>query len=84
MTKLTAALAVCLCTVLPFSANAEVSIEQSRAAYKAACKADVKKFCADAQKKGTCLKEHVKEISSECREARKAYRSAKKHEEPRT
>lgn len=68
---------------LPLAANAETSVVQSRVAYKAACKVDVKTFCAGAEKKGACLKVHVKEISSECRDARKAYRVAKKQGEPK-
>lgn len=85
MTKLTLALAVCLSTALPLAAHAGTTLEQSRAAYKSACKADLKKYCANAEKgkNGACLKEHIKDISSECKEARKAYRLVKKQEEPR-
>ena len=72
-----AALTLCFSLAYPFAANADLL--QSKAAYKAACKADIKRLCADEKgSKGACLKQHKKELSSECRDARKAYRQAKK------
>lgn len=89
MTRIATTLGLCLSlsALLPFAANAE-TLQQSKAAYKAACKADLKKFCANSDKKGACLKAHAAEIAPECLSARKAYRAAKKldskQEEPRS
>ena len=47
-------------------------------AWKLACADDLKKFCADADKPGRCLKEHESEISEGCKSAREAARAAHK------
>lgn len=49
---------------------------------KGACKEDLKKFCADVKSGGgrlvQCLKEHEKDLSPACQEARKAARERAK------
>ena len=42
------------------------------------CKADMEKFCKDAEKKGKCMHEHKKELSAECQTAMKAHADAMK------
>jgi Spy/CpxP family protein refolding chaperone len=49
-------------------------------AWKEACADDIKKFCADADKPGKCLKEHKTELSQACVSAREAARAAHKAE----
>ena len=52
------------------------------AAVKEACKADVEKFCAGIKPGGgqlkDCMKPHRKEVSDECKAARKDAHDAKK------
>jgi hypothetical protein len=47
-------------------------------AWKLACADDLKKFCADADKPGRCLKQHQSEISEGCKTARAEARAAHK------
>ncbi len=44
--------------------------------WKLACADDLKKFCADADKPGRCLKQHESEISESCKTARAEARAA--------
>ena len=66
-------------------AHADTKLDETRAAYRSACKADMQKYCATAEKghKGACLKQHIKEVSKECREARKSYRQTRKAADPK-
>jgi hypothetical protein len=47
-------------------------------AWKEACADDLKKFCADADKPGKCLREHKSELSQACVSAREAARAEHK------
>jgi hypothetical protein len=49
-------------------------------AWKLACADDIKKFCADADKPGRCLKDHESELSQGCVSAREAAKAARKAE----
>lgn len=75
-----------LCFAAAPAVHADSKLDETRAAYRAACKEDMKKFCATAEKghKGACLKQHVKELSKDCRDARKTFRQARKNADPKT
>jgi hypothetical protein len=64
--------------ITPIAAYAGDQVAELRKSYRAACKADIEKYCSSAEKKGACLKEHTSEITQDCKIARKAYRTAKK------
>ena len=49
-------------------------------AVKTICAADLKTYCADADKPGRCLKEHEAQLSSTCASAFSAFRAARKAE----
>jgi hypothetical protein len=57
-------------------AGGEVS--GGKKAWKLACADDLKKFCADADKPGRCLKKHEGEISQGCKTAREEAKAARK------
>ncbi len=62
------------------AAPATGDVSGGKKAWKLACADDLKKFCADADKPGRCLREHESEISPGCKEAREAARAAHKAE----
>ena len=45
-------------------------------AVKEACAADLRKFCAAADKPGRCLKQHEAELTPSCNAARAAFKAA--------
>jgi hypothetical protein len=70
--------------VLPFTAlaqNATSPSPEAREKFRAACGADVQKFCADVERgKGamrSCLETHEKELSAACKAARAERAAAK-------
>lgn len=75
---LPAALVVAILSATSMAAQAEGTVPELRKAYRTACKADIERFCAAAEKKGACLKQHMAEITPDCKTARKAYRTARK------
>jgi len=68
------ALAVLPMTALAQSAPPEKATQEARAKVRAACSADVQKFCANIERaKGamrSCLKAHEKQLSDGCKAAR--------------
>ena len=71
-----AALALCVLpmTALAQSAAPEQATQETRAKFRAACAADVQKFCANVERaKGAmriCLDTHEKRLSDGCKAAR--------------
>jgi len=68
------ALAVLPMTALAQSAPPDKATQEARAKFRAACAADVQKFCANIEKaKGamrSCLEAHEKQLSDGCKAAR--------------
>jgi Cysteine rich repeat len=69
-----AALALALLPATAIAQSAPATPSPDREAYRAACSADVQKFCANIEKaKGamrSCLEAHEKDLSDTCRAAR--------------
>ena len=78
------ALALLPMSALAQSATPDPAKEEARAKFRAACGADVQKFCANVERakgaRGTCLMAHEKELSDTCKAAR-AERAAAKAKE---
>src|SRR6185312_1605126 len=76
------ALALLPMTALAQSATPDPAKEEARAKFRAACGADVQKFCANIERtkgaRGTCLDAHQNELSDACKAARVERAAAKK------
>ena len=79
-----AALAQATAPPSPPAARASPALSEARAKMRAACAADVEKFCAGVERgKGgmrTCLREHRSELSADCTSARQQVRATRAKE----